>query len=259
MSMAAITAVIEQPDTSTPKGLRDQFLMILLYDTGARVQEILNIKLCDLQLGRLPKVILFGKGRKTRIVPLMEKTILHLKKYLLVFHSDAVSATDLPLFYSVTHGEKHPLTPRMAQYILQKYGEQARCICQEVPEKVHPHLFRHSRAMHPYQKGIDLALVSQWLGHSQLETTQIYAHADTEHKRIAIANSISPDNPLYSKLDSARYTISDDQTNRRRGKRREKQGKCPIICQNSDKKCRKSGLLWHTPQKNRISKPQAAQ
>ena len=56
-----------------------------------------------------------------------------------------------------------------------------------------------------------------------------------------------------------RLTNSDDQTNRRRGKRREKQGKCPIICQNSDKKCRKSGLLWHTPQKNRISKPQAAQ
>ena len=163
------------------------------------------------------------------------------------------------MFYSVTYDEKPPLTPRRAQYILQKYGEQARCICQEVPEKVHPHLFRHSRAMHPYQKGIDLALVSQWLGHSQLETTQIYAHADTEHKRIAIANSISPDNPLYSKLDSARYTISDEQTNRRRGKRREKQGKCPIICQNSDKKCRKSGLLWHTPRKKRISKPQAAQ
>ncbi len=143
MSMTAITAIIEQPDTSTPKGLRDQFFMILLYDTGARVQEILNIKLCDLQLGHLPKVTLFGKGRKTRIVPLMEKTVLHLKKYLRVFHTDTVSATDLPLFYSVTHGEKHPLTSRMAQYILQRYGEQARHICQEVPEKVHPHLFRH--------------------------------------------------------------------------------------------------------------------
>ena len=165
-----------------------------------------------MQLGRLPKVTLFGKGRKTRIVPLMEKTILHLKKYLLVFHPDPASATDLPLFYSVTHGEKHPLTPRMAQYILQKYGEQARRICQEVPEKVHPHLFRHSRAMHLYQGGMDLTLVSQWLGHSQLETTQIYAHADTEHKRIAIASSTSPDNPLYSKLNSARYTISDEDT-----------------------------------------------
>lgn len=64
---------------------------------------------------------------------------------------------------------------------------------------------------------------------------------------------------LLMELDSPASSSSDDQTNRRRGKRREKQGKCPIICQNSDKKCRKSGLLWHTPQKNRISKPQAAQ
>lgn len=210
MSMAAITAIIEQPDTSTSKGLRDRFFMILLYDTGARVQEILNIKLCDLQLGRFPKVTLFGKGRKTRVVPLMERTVQHLKKYLLVFHAEA--AVDSPLFYSVTHGEKHPLTSRMAQYILQKYGEQAREICQEVPKKVHPHLFRHSRAMHLYQEGMDLTLVSQWLGHSQLETTQIYAHADTEHKRKAIAAATSQDNPLYSKLNSARYTVTDEDT-----------------------------------------------
>ena len=184
--------------------------MILLYDTGARVQEILNIKLCDLQLGRFPKVTLFGKGRKTRVVPLLERTVQHLKKYLLVFHAEAV--VDSPLFYSVTHGEKHPLTSRMAQYILQKYGEQAREICQEVPKKVHPHLFRHSRAMHLYQEGMDLTLVSQWLGHSQLETTQIYAHADTEHKRKAIAAATSQDNPLYSKLNSARYTVTDEDT-----------------------------------------------
>ena len=212
LTLDEMQALLAQPDINTTAGRRDLTMVSLLYDTGARVQEILNIKLCDLQLGRLPKVTLFGKGRKTRIVPLMEKTVLHLKKYLLVFHSDTVSATDLPLFYSVTHGEKHPLTPRMTQYILQKYGEQARRICQEVPEKVHPHLFRHSRAMHLYQGGMDLTLVSQWLGHSQLETTQIYAHADTEHKRIAIASSTSPDNPLYSKLNSARYTISDEDT-----------------------------------------------
>ena len=68
MSMAAITAIIERPDTSTPKGLRDRFFMMLLYDTGARIQEILDIRLCDLRLGRLPKVTLFGKGRKTRVM-----------------------------------------------------------------------------------------------------------------------------------------------------------------------------------------------
>lgn len=70
--------------------------------------------------------------------------------------------------------------------MLQKYAEQARCICSEVPENVYPHLFRHNRAMHLYQEGMDLTLVSQWLGHSQLETTQIYAHADTKHKYKAI-------------------------------------------------------------------------
>ena len=75
MSMRAITAIIEQPDINTPKGLRDRFFIMLLYDTGARVQEVLNLKLGDLQLGQLPKVTLFGKGRKTRVVPLMEKQL----------------------------------------------------------------------------------------------------------------------------------------------------------------------------------------
>ena len=122
--------------------------MILLYDTGARVQEMLNIRLSDIQLGPLPKVTLFGKGRKTRIVPLMEKTAQHLKKYLLEFHADNASEEDVTLFYSVIRGEKHPLTSRTVQYILQKYGEQARQVCKEIPPNVHPHLFRHSRAMH---------------------------------------------------------------------------------------------------------------
>ncbi len=76
-------------------------------------------------------------------------------------------------------------------------------------------LFRHSRAMHLYQEGMDLTLVSQWLGHSQLETTQIYAHADTEHKRKAIEAATPQDNPLYSKLNSARYTVTDEETLKR--------------------------------------------
>lgn len=215
MSMAAITAIIEQPDASTPKGLRDRLLIMLLYDTGARVQEVLNIKLSDLQLGRLPKVTLFGKGRKTRVVPLMGKTAQHLKKYISAFHENAAQFGDAPLFYSVIHGNRQRLSDRRIRYMLQKYGEQARCVCPEVPDNVYPHLFRHSRAMHLYQEGMDLTLVSQWLGHSQLETTQIYAHADTEHKRRAIEAATPQDNPLYSKLNSARYTVTDEETLKR--------------------------------------------
>lgn len=98
------------------------------------------------------------------------------------------------------------------RYVLRAYGEKAGLECPEVPEKIFPHLLRHSRAMHLYQEGMDLTLVSQWLGHSQLETTQIYAHADTEQKRKAIAAATPPDNPLYSKLNSARYTVTDEET-----------------------------------------------
>lgn len=212
MSMDAIVAIVEQADASTPKGLRDRFFMMLMYDTGARVQEMLDIRLCDLQLGRSPKVTLYGKGRKTRVVPLMEKTVQHLQKYMSEYHTDTLLTADTPLFYSVTHGKKYRLTDRLIRYMILKYGEKARGVCLEVPENVHPHLFRHSRAMHLYQEGMDLTLVSQWLGHSQLKTTQIYAYADTEQKRKAIAAATPQDNPLYSKLNSARYTVTDDET-----------------------------------------------
>ena len=90
MSMEAITAMVQQTNDRTPKGLRDRFFMILIYDTGARVQEVLDIKLFDFQLGRTPKVTLCGKGRKTRVVPLMEKTVQHLQKYLSILDRKSV-------------------------------------------------------------------------------------------------------------------------------------------------------------------------
>lgn len=212
MSMTAVSAIVEQPDAATPKGRRDRVFIMLMYDTGARIREMLDIKLCDLDLGRFPKITLHGKGDKTRVVPLMDKTVQHLRKYLSEFHNGTSLPSEAPLFYSVIHGEMRQLTDRRIRYILKEYGEKARRNCPEVPENVYPHLFRHSRAMHLYQEGMDLTLVSQWLGHSQLETTQIYAHADTEHTRKAIAAATPPDNPLYSKLNSSRYTVTDDET-----------------------------------------------
>lgn len=126
-------------------------------------------------------------------------------------HKKLPETADTPLFYTVTHGNLHPLTDRRIRYLLKEYGEKARIVCPEVPQKVHPHLFRHSRAMHLYQEGMDLAFVSQWIGHAQLEITQVYAHADTGHKRKAIAVATPQNNPLYSKLNPARYTITDDE------------------------------------------------
>ena len=110
---------------------------------------------------------------------------------------------------------KNKLTDCLIRYMLQKYGQMARTVFQDVPENVHPHLFRHSRAMHLYQEGVDLTLISQQFGHSQLETTLIYAYADTEHKRKAIAAATPKDNPLYAKLNQARCTVTDEETLKR--------------------------------------------
>jgi site-specific recombinase XerD len=83
MSMDAISAIVEQTDVSTPLGLRDRTMLILLYDTAARVDELVGIKLRDFQFGKFPKVRLHGKRGKDRDVPMLERTVQYLKKYLL--------------------------------------------------------------------------------------------------------------------------------------------------------------------------------
>ena len=94
------------------------------------------------------------------------------------------------------------MTADNVRYLLRKYGSQAREVCLEVPENVHPHLFRHSLAMSLYRNGVDLSLISQWLGHANIETTLIYAHADTEIKKRAIEQAVPNDSPLKSHLDA---------------------------------------------------------
>ena len=210
MSMDAITAIVEQVDMSSALGLRNRAMLILLYDTAARVSELVGIELKDLRFGKKPTVILHGKNSKIRPVPLSDQTVRYLNKFLSEYHADAPLVSSVPLFYSVTHGEKHPLTDRRVRYILLDYANKARATCVEVPEDVHPHQFRHSRAMHLYQNGMDLTLLAQWLGHSHLETTRIYAHADTEHKRVAIANATPEGSPLSTKLNPERFTITDE-------------------------------------------------
>ena len=183
MSEDAVQAILKQPDTYTEKGKRDAFLLLFLYKTGARVQELVDIRLCDIQLGKYPKVTIHGKGAKTRSIPLRDDVVQHLKKYLALFHPEQNLFSDQHLFYVTRNQNRKRMTEDNVRKLIAKYGVQARKICKEVPENVHPHLFRHSWAMVLYQNGVDLTLISQWLGHSNLETTLIYAHADTELKR----------------------------------------------------------------------------
>lgn len=216
LSENAIKILLEQPDPTAEKGLRDQFFMLLMYDTGARLQELRSLTLRDITWGKEVSVRLHGKGGKLRVVPLMKLTVEHLNNYLKVFHPSynrkANAYADAHLFYVVQHGQSNPISDSAARKLVRSYGDKAKQLCPELPDIVHPHMIRHSRAMHLYQHGMDLSLIQQWLGHAQIETTHVYAYADTEHKRKAIEKSTVTNNPLRSKSSTNRFTVSDEQT-----------------------------------------------
>lgn len=209
MTEDAVTALLNEPDSKTKIGLRDRFLMIFLYDSGARISEALGVRLCDIKLDNSPQVLLFGKGNKVRAVPLMEKTVEHLRQYMDIFHKEESPASAVTLFYVLHKGKKEPMNDETVRVRLQKYADSAREKCSEVPLRVHPHLWRHTRAMHLYQHGMDLSLVSQWLGHANLSTSLVYAYADTEHKRDAIEKAMGG---IHSGItDTALCTVEDDE------------------------------------------------
>ena len=183
----ALTVLLQQPNPAKPKDLRNLVFMILMYDTAARCSELLNMKVCDLRLdAKHPIAYLHGKGRKTRTVPLLNRTVQHCKQYLNKFHPDKDDHSEAPLFYTVIHGIQQKMSPDTVAAFFKKYGNMAKILCPEVPEHIHPHMMRHTRAMHLYQSGMPMVLLSQYLGHAQVETTMIYAYADTEMKRAAI-------------------------------------------------------------------------
>ena len=215
MTMGEVKSVLDQPDPTTKLGLRNQFILLMFYDTGARISEIRRIKVRDVKLGKQPTVKLFGKGRKERIVPIAEKTAEHFINYLSVFHPGAAQYSEDYLFYVEHQGRKDPIGETTVRDMMKKYCAAARGKGDEAPDRIYPHLWRHSRSMHLYQHGMDLTLLSQWLDHANLETTLIYAHADTEHKRKAIEAAVPDDSPMKQFADPARFYIDDDEQLRR--------------------------------------------
>jgi site-specific recombinase XerD len=208
-SEAALKAILEQPDVKKQKGRRNLFFMILMYDTGARNQEMLDLTLGNIHFeGKSPYVVITGKGGKTRLVPVMQKTVEHYENYVATFHPNPV-ATD-HLFYTIRQGARFAMSPDSTERFIKKYGINARATNPEVLESLHPHQFRHSRSMHLYRRGMPLVLLAEWLGHAQISTTLVYANADTEMKRDAIEKATSKLNPLLSG-ESARLEWEDDE------------------------------------------------
>ena len=196
----AMKLLLEQPDRHTPKGRRDLTLISVLYDSGARVQELIDMKVCDVTL-QVPAVLtLTGKGNKTRRVPIMKNTASLLQSYLLENKLDKPWRNESPLF---TNNQHHKLTRKGVTYIIAKYVESARKTSSLLPTKVNNHMLRHSKAMHLLQAGVNLIYIRDFLGHVDLKTTEIYARADTEMKRKAIENLypdlIDSDLPDWSK------------------------------------------------------------
>lgn len=179
----AVKLLLEQPDKQTSKGRRDLTLISLLYDTGARVQELIDIQICDVILDSPSVIVLTGKGNKIRRVPIMKNTISLLQRYLSENNLCKQWKNHYPLF---TNNQHNKLTKEGVSYILAKYVESARKLSTMVPPKVSPHNLRHSKAMHLLQAGVNLIYIRDFLGHVDIKTTEIYARTDTETKRKAI-------------------------------------------------------------------------
>lgn len=186
LSEEALKALLAEPGNKVTD-IRNQFFMILMYDTAARCQEILDLRLKDFVLdSKSPYIYLTGKGNKTRTVPLMQRTVGHYLHYIECFHPATTRKNDDLLFYTTIHRQKCKMSLDNAEYFMKKYGTKARQICNSIPMRVHPHQLRHTRAIHLYRGGMPLALLSEFLGHATIATTQVYAYADTEMKRAAI-------------------------------------------------------------------------
>jgi integrase/recombinase XerD len=194
MTLEGIKLLLQMPDRRTKSGRRDVALLSLMYDTGARVQEIADLTPSMVRLSAPSTIKLLGKGKKARIVPLMEKQADILSRYMIENRLNSPNANQYPLFSGRRGGEK--LTRAGISYILGKYVAMARALdASLVPPKFSPHCLRHSKAMHLLQSGVNLVYIRDLLGHASVQTTEIYAKADSRKKREAIEQAYTDVSP----------------------------------------------------------------
>lgn len=202
LSIEAIKLLLSMPNAKTKDGRRNLALLALLYDSGARVQEIADLIFGDIRKQKPSTLKLKGKGNKARIVPLMPQTLDIALSYIndYTFKEGDFSC---PLFFNK---QGYKLTRAGISYILDKYVTEARIKCPELfPKAVTPHTFRHSKAMHLLEGGVNLIYIRDFLGHESVITTEIYAKSNPEIKRKAIENA-SP-----KVLPEDRYTLEQKQ------------------------------------------------
>jgi len=201
LTIEGIKLLLQQPDTTTSRGRRDLTLLSLMYDTGARVQETIDLTSSMLRLNKPATIKIVGKGNKARLVPMLDAQLEHLKNYLKENRLNEPFANMYPLFFN---SRKEKLTRAGINYIVQKYVKTAR---KEngmiIPENISCHSLRHSKAMHLLQAGVNLVYIRDILGHVSIQTTEIYARADSKQKREALEKAyvnVNPDEePIWTK------------------------------------------------------------
>ena len=178
--------LLAAPNAGTKAGRKDMTLLCVLYDTGARVQELCDLRVRDIRLEHPAMVTLTGKGRKSRHVPLLDNTVGLLRSYMeenRLIQNVINGNPDLPLF---CNQRQCKLTRGGVTHILQKYSRIVAGQYPDIPKMLTPHVLRHSKAMHLYQSGVNLVYIRDILGHVDIATTDIYARADIESKRKAL-------------------------------------------------------------------------
>lgn len=194
LSTEGMKLLLAQPDTTTCKGRRHLALLSLMYDTGARVQEMADLTVDSVRISHEPYTIrLYGKGRKTRIVPLVREQVSILREYMEENRLNDSNKVSEPLFCNNSHAK---LTREGISYVLRIYAEMARKKSPElIPEKLSCHSLRHSRAMHLLQAGVNLVYIRDILGHVSIQTTDVYARADSKAKREALEKAYTDMTP----------------------------------------------------------------
>jgi site-specific recombinase XerD len=181
LSHEEVEAIILAPDRSTWSGRRDHALLLTLYNSGARVSEITQLRTCALSLEHSHSVCIHAKGRKERSVPLWKNTVSVLKQWL---RELGTTTADAPVFPN-RYGQQ--LSRSGVEDRLQSAVKVASRFCPTLAKrKISPHTIRHTTAMHLLQSGVDIVLIALWLGHESPATTHMYVEADLTMKQRAL-------------------------------------------------------------------------
>ncbi|HPD61334.1 MAG TPA: site-specific tyrosine recombinase XerD [Thermodesulfobacteriota bacterium] len=172
LSIAEVDSLLSQPDIKTTRGVRDRTMLELLYATGVRVSELVNLKLTSINL-EVGYIIAFGKGSKERIIPLGDTAKHYLKEYLTIARPKHEKGMISPFLFLNPSGKK--FSREGFWKLLKRYALKA-----GINKKLSPHTLRHSFATHLLEQGADLRSVQIMLGHVNIATTQIYTHVTQE-------------------------------------------------------------------------------